>query len=237
MSRNNDEDALFAQAMETLGVQQRGPRHANARPEEATADELEAIRRLALGAETARGKASKQPQAPPKDDGNDRLAALFSAHDGFGEDAEFAAAMAALDGPAPDDSADAPATDPDPYADRTELARAHVGTPKALRRRIKQGLITHDSELDLHGQTQLQARESVEHFLSDAVAANQSVVRVITGRGLHSEGGQAILQQAVADWLDGPLRAFTYTSLTAPMSHGGEGMRYIFLRRFAGPKG
>lgn len=142
------------------------------------------------------------------------------------EDALFEKAMAAMD-PAPK------AVDPEGPQGREMPARL-TGTPKSLRRRIKAGEITTELELDLHGHRRDEAKAVLERFVKQAVADGAEVARVITGRGLRS-ADHAVLRKAVPEWLAKDLRAWVHETVRAPQSHGGEGVLYVFLRRFRPP--
>ena len=56
------------------------------------------------------------------------------------------------------------------------------------------------AQLDLHGDTALIARQRADSFLRTAVAAGSLTVRLIVGKGLHSESG-AVLPDVVEDLL------------------------------------
>lgn len=235
------DDRLFADAMSILGMETpRGPKRSGAKgsaPSSASrtgtvadSDEAAAIRALALGGAVAEAPKSEPKALRPAD--VPRWAGDLSEEDAF-----FEAAMSRpvdslmaedLLGDAPPESlaSTAPGLN-------TELARAHVGTPKALRRRIKQGVIDAQDELDLHGLTKADAFGVVDRFLHSAIGRGLAVVRIITGRGLHS-AETAVLKNALTEWTNGPLLGYAYTTCLAPQSHGGEGVTYVFLRRFAG---
>ena len=54
-----------------------------------------------------------------------------------------------------------------------------------------------DAELDLHGLTQREAEGEVWDFLSEAEEKEYLKVRIITGKGLHSENGEGVLKSLV----------------------------------------
>ncbi|CAL4065923.1 unnamed protein product [Meganyctiphanes norvegica] len=71
----------------------------------------------------------------------------------------------------------------------------HQGTvPLRQVLRIEEGIPT----LDLHGMTVLEARKVTDQFLGQYRGHN---VRVVTGRGLHSEGGVAKVKPAILGFL------------------------------------
>jgi DNA-nicking Smr family endonuclease len=55
-------------------------------------------------------------------------------------------------------------------------------------------------QLDLHGCTALQAEQRTEAFVRGALHAGLATVRIIVGKGLHSQG-RAVLPDAVAEKL------------------------------------
>ena len=86
-------------------------------------------------------------------------------------------------------------------------------------------------QLDLHGQTEENARRVVEEAVERAFAANHRCILVIHGRGRRSLG-VPILKEALPDWLTGPrcaARVLAFT--TAPQRLGGAGATLVLLRR------
>lgn len=63
-------------------------------------------------------------------------------------------------------------------------------------------LQTAQAEIDLHGLTRKEAHDSLEIFLRNARDNKLKIVRVITGKGLHSENGQSILSGYVKNLLE-----------------------------------
>ena len=53
------------------------------------------------------------------------------------------------------------------------------------------------AELDLHGLTKEEAREEVLDFLSEARVKRYNKIRIITGKGIHSENNQGVLNEYV----------------------------------------
>jgi hypothetical protein len=56
------------------------------------------------------------------------------------------------------------------------------------------------AQLDLHGATAAQARQRAAHFMRSSLANGLFTVRIIVGKGLHSEGG-AVLPDVIEDLL------------------------------------
>ena len=57
-------------------------------------------------------------------------------------------------------------------------------------------------EIDLHGLTREEARVSLLNFLENAKNKKYNRVRVITGKGLHSENGQSVLGGYIRNLLE-----------------------------------
>lgn len=85
--------------------------------------------------------------------------------------------------------------------------------------------------LDLHGMTQSQARDEVVRFVRRTHKAGLSVICVVHGKGLRSEGGVGVLR-------DVAIRALTETGasqlvlafVTAPEAAGGSGALFVELK-------
>ncbi|MCX6799682.1 MAG: Smr/MutS family protein [Candidatus Falkowbacteria bacterium] len=84
-----------------------------------------------------------------------------------------------------------------------------------------------DDQLDLHGYTQKEAEASIYNFLNHARANSFKKIRIITGKGLHSEGGQGVLRELLIDMLRAQELSFT----DAKINDGGSGAVEISLIR------
>ena len=77
-----------------------------------------------------------------------------------------------------------------------------------------------------------QARDNLLFFLHESYLQGHRCVLVVTGRGLNSPGGQAILRSEAESWLTKePLRRVVLAFCTAQPKDGGAGALYILLRR------
>jgi DNA-nicking Smr family endonuclease len=56
-------------------------------------------------------------------------------------------------------------------------------------------------ELDLHGYTKAEAEPLLKDFLEESLESRLSIVRVVTGKGLHSEDGIPVLKNFVTKYL------------------------------------
>jgi len=80
------------------------------------------------------------------------------------------------------------------------------------------------AELDFHGRgtlTPAQIRASLDEFLANARSTGQSKLLVITGKGLHSKSGQAVVRPIVQSYLQNHPDVAAFTK--ARRDRGGEG--------------
>lgn len=87
-----------------------------------------------------------------------------------------------------------------------------------------------EEELDLHGDTIAKALEKLAQFLVASRRAGRRCVRVIHGKGTHSEVG-APLREAVIHALLGQYSGYVKAMATAPQADGGEGATTVWLAR------
>jgi DNA-nicking Smr family endonuclease len=88
-------------------------------------------------------------------------------------------------------------------------------------RRIKQNKYTQkiDAEIDLHGMTQTEARRELLLFLDEAASEPWQRVRIITGKGIHSENGIGVLRELTETVLNSKGLSF----VEAKIGDGGSG--------------
>jgi len=86
----------------------------------------------------------------------------------------------------------------------------------------------HEAELDLHGLRAEEALRRVDLFLADCHRRGLHKVLVIHGKGLHSEGGEAVLARAVRLHLQS--HRLTGQLLYPPKKYGGRGALWVMLR-------
>lgn len=99
-------------------------------------------------------------------------------------------------------------------------------------RRLKQGKISIDGTLDLHGYSQDKAHRVLNEFVLNAYAADKRCLLVITGKGRGTEEGVGVLKQKLPGWLSmPPLQDKVLKSLPAAPKHGGGGAWYVYLKR------
>ena len=98
--------------------------------------------------------------------------------------------------------------------------------------RLREGFFSIQAHLDLHGLTLTEAREFFEAFIHQSLIHGHSCVRVVHGRGKHSEGHQPKLKKYLAKWLNTRrMSNHVIAYATARLVDGGGGALYILLRR------
>ena len=101
-------------------------------------------------------------------------------------------------------------------------------------RQLKQGRITIESVLDLHGQTVEQAYQSTVQLIHQCQQQKQYCALIIHGQGYRSAGGVPVLKQSVDFWLRQHDSVLAFHS--ASPADGGKGAIYILLRKSSGSK-
>lgn len=76
-----------------------------------------------------------------------------------------------------------------------------------------------DDELDLHGQYVNPAMEMLREFLAQAQRNGFRSVRVITGKGIHSEQAGVTIRESVIGYLDGKYQ-WTYDKSNNGLNSG-----------------
>ena len=122
-------------------------------------------------------------------------------------------------------------------------APAPAALDRHAARAIRRRRLVPEDRLDLHGMTQTAAHAALHRFLREAHARGLRCVAVITGKGVRvSDSGTdadpftrretGVLRRALPLWLDNPeLAALVIGSEPAPPRDGGDGARYVLLRR------
>lgn len=114
-----------------------------------------------------------------------------------------------------------------------DAATAH-GIDRRTARRFRRGELPIDAHLDLHGMTRERAHETLQRFLSEAVARGCRCIVVVTGKGQRGplEPHTGVLKATLPRWLNEPgARAKILAFAPARPQHGGEGAFYVLLKR------
>ena len=114
------------------------------------------------------------------------------------------------------------------------LPEERLPEAKAVPRRmkqLKQGTLTPDASLDLHGCLRDEVVGKLRHFLENAQHQNWQTLSVITGKGLHSEDGRSILRDEAERFLSSEGKKLVAEWGRAPRQYGGDGALILFLRK------
>lgn len=98
-------------------------------------------------------------------------------------------------------------------------------------KQLRQGKLTPEASLDLHGAQRHEVADKLRHFLQNALHNNWQTLLIVTGRGLHSEEGVPVLREEVERLLrdqgKGPIAEWG----RAPRQYGGDGAVVVFLKK------
>jgi DNA-nicking Smr family endonuclease len=109
---------------------------------------------------------------------------------------------------------------------------ASPGTDRNLLRALRRGDFSIQGQLDLHGKTQVEARDAVERFLSDSRRSGKRCVLIVHGRGLNSKDQVPVLKGQLKGWLSQKrIGNMVLAFATARPQDGGTGAVYVLLRR------
>jgi len=115
-----------------------------------------------------------------------------------------------------------------------------AGIDRRTNEKLRQGKLTIEGRLDLHGHNQAQAHNELIQFIERGFERGQRCLLVITGKGSggeSEEGGwlepeTGVLKREVPRWLtEKPLAGKVIVFTQAQPKHGGEGALYVYLRR------
>jgi len=103
-------------------------------------------------------------------------------------------------------------------------------------RRLRQGAVSPDRTIDLHGHTLATAHAALEQALARAVADDVRVLLVVTGKPPRAEAkGRGLIRASIGDWLGtSGYRDRIAAVRHAHPRHGGSGALYLILRRRRG---
>lgn len=82
--------------------------------------------------------------------------------------------------------------------------------------------------LDLHGETQQDAEALIKRFIAECVESGLKKVCIITGKGIHSEGGEGVLRSVAERILE--KSGMVSEKNNAPFNAGGSGALWIILK-------
>ncbi|HEX7479227.1 MAG TPA: Smr/MutS family protein [Polyangiales bacterium] len=103
-------------------------------------------------------------------------------------------------------------------------------SPKLLARLAGKGFVA-EATLDLHGRRAAEVARLVSEFVRSSHRSGARSLLIITGKGLHSEGGAGVLGLAVADALvQGGAAPLVQAFASAHVNRGGSGAIAVLLQ-------
>jgi DNA-nicking Smr family endonuclease len=101
--------------------------------------------------------------------------------------------------------------------------------PGRVLQRLKRGQYAVQDELDLHAADAVRAEALLRAFLAEVRQAGHGCVRIVHGKGLHSDSGVPVLKNLVDRMLR--QRADVLAFHSAPAAQGGNGAVLVLLKR------
>jgi len=98
-------------------------------------------------------------------------------------------------------------------------------------KQLKQGKLVPEATLDLHGLKRSDVAEKLRFFLQNADRRGWQTLLVITGRGLHSAGGEPVLRNEAERLLASDEGKLVAEWGRAPKQYGADGALVLFLRK------
>jgi DNA-nicking Smr family endonuclease len=115
--------------------------------------------------------------------------------------------------------------------DGKRLLGRRLDLSPAVWRTFREGRMSIDARVDLHGKTSDEARAALEAFLKERRGRKDRVALVVHGRGEHSPAGVGVLRGEIAAWLSqGRASQHVAAFATARTDDGGEGALYVLIR-------
>ncbi|MCW8933910.1 MAG: Smr/MutS family endonuclease [Gammaproteobacteria bacterium] len=103
------------------------------------------------------------------------------------------------------------------------------GIQKSYLKQIRNGKVTIEDHLDLHGYRRDDARKTLLDFLDHAQHQSFKLVRIVHGKGHHSDGSQPVLKAMLNKWLQSIPEVLAFVS--AIPKDGGTGAVYVLLKK------
>lgn len=114
-----------------------------------------------------------------------------------------------------------------PCGDFLEFMRP--GVQKSYLKQIRNGKIAVEDYIDLHGYRRDDARKTLLDFIGHAQQQGFKLVRIVHGKGYHSDESKPVLKAMVNKWLQNIPEVLAFTS--AIPRDGGIGAVYVLLKK------
>ena len=75
------------------------------------------------------------------------------------------------------------------------------GTDSKVFQKLKMGVFSYESHIDLHGMNSEQAYDYLLFFIRESFLQGKRCVLAVTGRGKNSPGGHSVLKREIQEWL------------------------------------
>ena len=109
------------------------------------------------------------------------------------------------------------------------LSHRRDEVPGRVLQRLRRGQYAVQDELDLHATDAARAEAMLRTFLAESRHAGHGCVRIVHGKGLHSDSGIPVLKNLVDRMLR--QRADVLAFHSAPAAQGGNGAVLVLLKR------
>ena len=114
--------------------------------------------------------------------------------------------------------------------------KTEIGIEKNKLRRIKNGKITIEGTLDLHGFSLNEAENRLRLFVEDSLRQKKRLLLIITGKGSNSKpniyGKTLTIKSEIKNWLSAGFYSDKVQYISNALDkHGGEGAYYFFLKK------
>ena len=114
--------------------------------------------------------------------------------------------------------------------------KTDIDIEKNKLKRIKNGKITIEGTLDLHGFSLIDAENELKFFVGDSLRQNKNLLLIITGKGSNSRpdiyGKTLTIKSEVKKWLSDSFYSDKVKYISKALErHGGEGAYYFFLKK------
>ncbi len=103
------------------------------------------------------------------------------------------------------------------------------GIQNAYLKQIRNGKLTIDDAIDLHGYRRDDARKQLLDFIAHAQSRQYRLVLVVHGKGYNSDDNRPVLKAMVNKWLQSLPQVLAF--VTAQPRDGGSGAVYVLLKK------
>jgi len=103
------------------------------------------------------------------------------------------------------------------------------GIQKSYLKQIRNGKITIEDHLDLHGYRRDDARKTLLAFLDHAQHQSFKLLRIVHGKGYNSDSSQPVLKAMLNKWLQSIPEVLAFVS--AMPKDGGTGAVYVLIKK------